>query len=130
MMQGKEKDILKEARYAAQELKSLDEALKTVEGRLYAIPGARTTGDISGGIDRNFKEGLMDEHGNIKQKLSIARIRASAALMRAEEIIEAVKHPQIRAALRYYYICRKAVPEIAVILQCSEKTVKRWIYGN
>ena len=69
---------MKEAHYAAQELRSLDETLKTVEGRLYAIPGARTHGTSAGVVDPDYKERLMDRHGELKEKLSVARIRVSA----------------------------------------------------
>lgn len=129
-MQSEERDVLKEARYAAQELRSLDETLKTVEGRLYAIPGARTHGTSAGVVDPDYKERLMDRHGEFKEKLSVARIRVSAALLKAEEIIESVEHPRIRTALRYYYICRKKPKDIADLLECDERSVKRWIYGK
>jgi hypothetical protein len=129
-MQKNVKDILMNARYAALELQSLDEALKTVNNRIYAVPSARITDESRGSVDPCAKEALMDQRNVVAEKLSIARLRTSAALMKAEDIIESVEHPRIRAALRYYYICRKSTREISCLLGCDERSVRRWVYGE
>ena len=38
------------------------------------------------------------------------------------------KGKRIRAALRYYYLCRKSTREISVLLGCDERSVRRWVY--
>ena len=127
-MTNEEKNVLREAREAVCELQSLDEALNVASNCLFGIPGARIGDESRGAVDPCVKEHLMDQKNNIAKNLAITRLRTSAALMKAEEVIERVKRPKIRAALRYYYVCGKSLRETARLMQRSEKTIKRWFY--
>ena len=127
-MNSEEKKTLRNARKEVCELQSLGEALKVVNSRLFGIPAARIADEARCTVDPCAKEQLMDRKNDIENELLKARLRTRAVLMQAEEIIERVKRPEVRAALRYYYTCGKSLRETARLVQRSEKTIKRWFY--
>ena len=127
-MTEEEKNILREALEGAG-MRSLEESLTEVESRLFDAKGARRfDANAPGTYNPTEREELLDRRRELQEQIAAAHYRECSVLMRAEEIIEGVDKPQIRAALRYYYLCRKTVPEIAELMEKSEKTVKRWIY--
>ena len=129
-MSEEEQNVLKEAKGVPSELRSLEESLTEIESRLFEARGAHRFDDETPGVyDPDKLTELLDRRRALKTRIMDAHRRSTDALIRAEEIIEGVKDPKVRAVLRYYYLCGKSIEKIAELVERSEKTVKRYLYS-
>lgn len=125
-----QKNALRGARDSVKEIRSLQESLTEIEGRLFDAKGARSFDAATPGTyNPTEREELLDRRRELQERITAAHYRECNTLMRAEEIIEGVEKPRSRAALRYYYLCGKTVEQIAELMERSEKTVRRYLYS-
>ena len=121
------KSILFKARDAVAELESLEESIRTIEARLFSGPSASPIRMRDGGFDEDRVVDLIESRHNTIGALRLEHRQASDAIAQATDIIKGVKLAPKRAALRYYYLCRKSCSYISDVLGCDISTVKRWI---
>ena len=130
MTNKEKKDVLLRARDAVSEIDSLDESIRTIEARLYSGPSASPIRFRDGTFDDEKTADLIEDRHRVLDALLFERRQASDALAQASQVICEVMHAPKRAALRYYFICRKSYAYIADVLGCDLSTVKRWITGD
>lgn len=121
------KEILMRARDVLSEIDSYSELEQTIEAKLFSGPSPSPIRFRDDSYKDSRTEQLLDDMRACIAALQNERKSAADLIKKALEIIDAVKDGRKRAALRYYYLCRKSASKIADILDCDEKTIKRWI---
>ena len=121
------KDILIRARDALAEIDSYTELALVLEAKLFSGPSPSPI-CIRDGVRSSDREiELIERTNRCIEGLFAKRTAASNLVQSALEIIDSIKDGKKRAAYRYYYLCRKSASKIAEMLDCDEKTVRRWI---
>ncbi len=124
------RSILFKARDAVAEIESLEESIRVIEARLFSGPSASPIRIRDGGFDEDRVVDLVESRSGAITALRLEHRQASDAIAQASQIIGDIRNASKRAALRYYFICRKSYAYIADVLGCDISTVKRWIAGD
>ena len=121
------KEILFRARDVLFEIDSYAELAQVLEAKLYSGPSPSPIRLREGGYIPGREEELIEKINACIARLRSERNAASDLVQKAVDIINAVKGGKKRAALRYYFLCGRSAAKIAVLLDCDEKTVRRWV---
>lgn len=122
------KEILIRARDVLAEIDSYSELEQVLETKLYSGPSPSPIRMREETMHTSCKEAeLIDKINACITKLRVERNTARELVQRAAEIIDDVKGGDKRAALRYYFLCRKSAAKIADIIGRDIRTVQRWI---
>lgn len=127
MTNKEKKDVLLRARDAVLEIDSLEESIRTIEARLYSGPSASPIRFRDGSFDDEKTVELLEDRHRTLDALRFEYRQVSEAIAQASQIISSTRHAPKRAALRYYYLCRKSYAYIADVLGCDERTIRRWV---
>lgn len=121
------KEILFRARDVLSEIDSYTELATVLANKLYSGPSTSPIRIHEGTHVTGREEELIDKINACIAKLRTERNTASDLIQQAVDIIDTVKGGNKRAAFRYYFLCGKSAAKIAVLLDCDEKTVRRWL---